>query len=269
MLRVRIWTALLGALITVPVIWYGGVVLTLTAWALAMLALKEYRDMLQSGGSETSLPLMALWMTLLLGAAHWHSHLLLIILPAVLPILFGLLLLTHRDDFRSILFTMVGTWYVAIGFGSMVLLRQLDAVPWYLPNTGLFWLVFAILGTWLSDIGAFFLGRRYGRRPLAPAISPNKTWEGFVGGGVVAVLGLLLYAAVFDHYSSQVAALAVLVAMAAPLGDLFESSLKRYCSVKDSGTLLPGHGGILDRFDSLMFVAPVLYAGIMLFLGGI
>lgn len=269
MLRVRIWTALLGVSVSIPVVYYGGVVLTLTVWALAMLALNEYRDMLAARGRETSLPLMALGGTILLGVAHWRPVFLPVMLPLVLPLLFGLLLLSHRDDFRSILFTMFGTWYVAIGFGSMVLLRQLDGIPWYLPNTGLFWLMFAVLGTWLSDVGAFFLGRRYGRRPLAPTISPNKTWEGFVGGGVVAVLGLLLYAAAFGHYSSQAAVLAVLVAMAAPLGDLFESSLKRYCRVKDSGTLLPGHGGILDRFDSLMFVSPVLYAGIMLFTGGI
>ncbi|MFN4088443.1 MAG: phosphatidate cytidylyltransferase [Alphaproteobacteria bacterium] len=119
-------------------------------------------------------------------------------------------------------------------------------------------LVFWLLGvTWAADIGAFFVGRAVGGPRLAPAISPNKTWSGFAGGlAAAAAVGGLFGAAVGTRGAVVAASAAVLVALAAVVGDLGESALKRRFGAKDAGKLIPGHGGVLDRVDSLLVAAP-------------
>jgi len=111
---------------------------------------------------------------------------------------------------------------------------------------------------WIADTAAYFVGRAWGRRKLAPAISPGKTWEGAAGG----LLGALAYAIICRFFIEGIAwapylAAAALLAMVSIVGDLFESAAKRQAGVKDSGTILPGHGGILDRIDSATAVLPV------------
>jgi phosphatidate cytidylyltransferase len=112
------------------------------------------------------------------------------------------------------------------------------------------------------DMGSYFIGKRWGKHKIAPSISPGKTWEGFLGGCACTLLVTVLF---FSHQKtytlfSFVLPFALLVSTLALLGDLFESYLKRRVSLKDSGNLLPGHGGILDRIDSLLFVIPLIYA---------
>lgn len=116
---------------------------------------------------------------------------------------------------------------------------------------------------WLADSGAYFAGRRFGRRKLAERISPGKTWEGVAGGLLVALVAALAYALL--GYAGSVAPfmlLAAVTVLASVLGDLFESLVKRISGVKDSGSLLPGHGGVLDRVDSLTAAAPVYLVGL-------
>jgi phosphatidate cytidylyltransferase len=119
---------------------------------------------------------------------------------------------------------------------------------------GLYLLLWAFIVTWSTDIGAYFVGRRFGRRKLAPSISPGKTVEGLYGGVVAATLlgGAWAFATGLGH---ALLALAPVLAVAAQAGDLFESAMKRRSGVKDSGAWLPGHGGVLDRLDGLVPVA--------------
>jgi phosphatidate cytidylyltransferase len=132
------------------------------------------------------------------------------------------------------------------------------------------WVYLAMLTTFANDTGAYFIGRARGKHKLAPAISPAKTWEGAIGGLVSAILAAIVIATVLELISVkvgtpfvfrywQIILLGFLVSLFAQLGDLVESLLKRNMGVKESGNLLPGHGGILDRFDSLMFVGAVIY----------
>jgi phosphatidate cytidylyltransferase len=136
---------------------------------------------------------------------------------------------------------------------------------WRIPLGG-FLLLLPILLTWASDIGAYFVGRAFGRRKLIPSVSPGKTVAGAVGGLLASVLVAWAYVVLVLQPFAQlgltpagIVAVGVIVSVAAQVGDLFESLLKREANVKDSSRLLPGHGGILDRFDSLIFVLPVAY----------
>ncbi len=133
--------------------------------------------------------------------------------------------------------------------------------PSTFPNRhGIAFLLGAIIATVANDVGALVVGRWIGRRPLAPSISPNKTWEGLVGGAVVTIIVSTVAVGAIHPWSARNAALlGVVVAVVAPLGDLCESMLKRDLRLKDMGTLLPGHGGILDRVDALIFVLPATY----------
>ncbi len=128
------------------------------------------------------------------------------------------------------------------------------------------WLMYGLLLSWVGDIGAYYVGRNFGRHKLAPRVSPNKTWEGAVASVVTSVLIGGAYLWRFLPEVPVVAAIVVSAAanMAGQIGDLAESAMKRGAGVKDSGTILPGHGGFLDRVDSTLFTLPILYAYVKL-----
>ena len=157
--------------------------------------------------------------------------------------------------------TVLGVAWVGAGIGCLLLLRDI-------PEHG-FVAVMAVLFTvFAADTGAFFVGRTLGRHKLAPAISPAKSWEGFVGGVAAAVLiaFLVLYGDHDDFLSiPQSLVLGAAIAIASVLGDLFESAVKRDLQVKDSGKLLAGHGGMLDRLDSLLWAGPAAYFVVLAF----
>jgi phosphatidate cytidylyltransferase len=114
---------------------------------------------------------------------------------------------------------------------------------------------------WATDSGAYFIGKAIGKRKLWPEISPNKTVEGSIGGVVCALVVAILFVLFSNIHATIVSLMAITVVLSVfgQIGDLVESALKRHFNVKDSGTILPGHGGILDRFDSLLFVWPLLH----------
>jgi phosphatidate cytidylyltransferase len=152
------------------------------------------------------------------------------------------------------------TWYIA---GLFYALIPAIALLWIRERAGIDLLLWAFIVTWSTDIGAYFVGRRLGRRKLAPAISPGKTVEGLYGG--IAAATLLGGAwALATKLGIALLALAPALAIAGQAGDLFESSMKRRAGVKDSGAWLPGHGGVLDRLDGLVPVAVLTAAAQLL-----
>lgn len=128
------------------------------------------------------------------------------------------------------------------------------------PN-GIAWLFFLLLAVFASDIGAFYVGSLLGKHKLCPQTSPNKSVEGAIGGFALSLICTLVYQEIWmpEVSLTQALPLAILCAIAAQIGDLFESMIKRSMGVKDSGAILPGHGGILDRIDSLLLAVPVFY----------
>ena len=157
----------------------------------------------------------------------------------------------------------LGVVYAGLALVSLVWLRRA-------PATGLGVTALLLAAVWATDIGAYLAGRWVGGKRLAPAISPGKTWAGAVGGVLASVAVGLLLARPAGFVASQAAPLALLLSVAAQAGDLLESAVKRRCGVKDSGRLIPGHGGLLDRVDGILAAAPILAAfvfGLQLGLG--
>ena len=158
-----------------------------------------------------------------------------------------------KDAFLNTALKTLGVVYIALPLSYILLLRRMESGQW--------WILFFLTVIWFNDSFAYLVGRVLGRRKLSPVISPNKTVEGAVAGvlaGMAASVAFNLIAGLgADIYS--VLFISVVIGVTALLGDLFESLIKRGAGVKDSGTIVPGHGGVLDRIDSILFPAPLLY----------
>lgn len=172
--------------------------------------------------------------------------------------------LTRRDTSMAVYHvatTILGIIYVGFLSSHMILLRELPAQIGQPYAIGSSFVFLAFVVTWSSDTGAYFVGTLIGRRPLLPRISEKKTCEGAAGGVVFAILGALVARYTFAPYVEvwQAVVLGVLGSTVGMTGDLVESMLKRDVEVKDASGTIPGHGGVLDRFDSLLFTAPLIY----------
>ena len=179
--------------------------------------------------------------------------------PAVAVVVMGAMLLRSRDIALAVpaaAGTLLGAAYLGALGGSIAALRVLPPVE--MGSWRLLLLLAIVMG---ADTAAFFVGSALGRRKLAPAISPGKTWEGLIGGLAGGVAGALVvrWAGLHSLPAAHAVGLGLGVAALGTAGDLAESLIKRWAGVKDSGTLFPGHGGMLDRLDSLLFAGPVLY----------
>jgi phosphatidate cytidylyltransferase len=184
-------------------------------------------------------------------------------LAFVLIALMGLEL-TRRDGRLAVYHvstTVFGVIYVAFLASHMVLLRELPRLLELPYAQGASFVFLAFTVTWAADTGAFAVGRLLGRTPLLTRVSRNKTWEGALGGVAFGALAGWIASLTFAPYLDALSAVAVgaMASLVGLLGDLFESMLKRDAEVKDSGRIIPGHGGVLDRFDSLLFTVPLIY----------
>jgi phosphatidate cytidylyltransferase len=226
--------------------------------AVVVLAASELFAALRTGGYQpAALPGLAATAGLVLGAYARGEAALPIVLGLATVFTFLWFLLGPRAPHPTMQVgvTLLGVLYVG-------LLGSFAALILTLPN-GIGVLIGVVVATASNDIGALLVGQKAGRAPVAPDISPNKTVEGVIGGGIVSlVVTPLLLAVLLDLTpwdTGSALALALCVAVAAPLGDLCESMVKRDLGVKDMGSVLPGHGGILDRFDTLLFTLPVAF----------
>jgi phosphatidate cytidylyltransferase len=189
----------------------------------------------------------------LLAAALYGSQArVLLAASAVLPVLFGLTLLQRRPSAGGLALTLLGIYWIGFALAHAVLLRELP------HGEGI--VIDVLVGTFLGDTGAYLGGRLFGKRPLAPSISPNKTVEGLAIGMACTVLSVWFAGRYQDWLpGAHALVLGLGVAVFAPIGDLFESFVKRQAGTKDTGSLLGAHGGLLDRLDAVLFSAVVGY----------
>lgn len=259
-MRRRVLTALVGIPILVGAVWWGGIWLTLLVLAAALLGLREIYRLTPPGVGPLPLALGALWVAALVlagQAAADPSELLLASVGVFLGLLWVIAFYRGSRVPATLAYLAGGALYIGFPLAHALALRHLgdgDAL-------GRSWLLFALLVTFAVDTGAFFIGRSVGRHRMAPGISPGKTWEGAVGGFLCAVVVALALAQLLELRVAlwQAGAIGVVVGVVAQVGDLFESKLKRLSQVKDSGSIIPGHGGILDRLDSLLAAIPCVY----------
>ncbi len=261
-MRVRIVTAVLGILAVLGLVALGGWFLTPAVFIVAVLSLLEYQKMMANIQIPVYTLPSAIALAVIIGSSGFYS--LRIFLAAVILSFFLLLFLVlyaKKERMNSVIYTAFSVVYFGLGFGSLSLLRGCDELLMHVNlsiEPGVFLILFALIGTWASDSFAYLVGSRFGRYKMAPHISPNKTVEGLIGGIVGAVLLCIVLSMVVGFSTTEGFFMGLLVAIMAPVGDLFESYLKRACDVKDSGNILPGHGGMMDRFDSLLFAAPAV-----------
>jgi len=259
----RVAVAAVGLPLVIAALWAGGWWLFALVLPAALLALHEFfamtkplRPIALAGYAGLAGVLVAIQEADLV----WAIGALLATL--VVAFLLKGLAATLGSSTVSVGVTLLGTAWIGFGLGCVLLLRDT-------PEFGFVVSLAVLLAIFADDTAAYFGGRALGRHKLAPAISPGKTWEGFVFGTLAAVL-VVFVALYVDREAfltiGQSLLLGGVVALAAPLGDLFESMLKRDMGVKDSGRMLAGHGGMLDRIDVILFAFPAAYFAVYAFL---
>ena len=257
-MRQRVLTAILALMLFLPIVIIGGLTFTFIIYVLASVALFELLRMkrLSLLTPPGLLSLLLLWVLLLPNTYIQIINVLDItkvelVLVSVLLFLTYTVVTKNKFTFDDAGFVILATIYIGMGFYYFLEIR----------DTGLVYIFFAMFVIFATDSGAYFVGRAFGKTKLWPDISPNKTIEGFIGGVFSALLVAILYQLFvqLEETMSTILIITILLSIFGQIGDLVESALKRHYSVKDSGEILPGHGGILDRFDSLLFVLPILY----------
>lgn len=235
----------------------GPAVATFLVAVVITLAAAELFSGLQRAGYQPATLLGLVASAAMVGGAYWRgeaAHPLMVGLAVVFSFLWYLSGVSRARPVVNAGVTVLGVLYVGLlgSFGALLL-------RW--PNDdGIGLLLGAIIATVGYDVGGFFIGRRIGQSPLAPEISPHKTYEGLVGGMAVSVLiSVLVVAQVHPWDFGSALVLGIVASIVAPMGDLTESLLKRDLGIKDMSGILPGHGGLLDRFDGLLFVLPATY----------
>lgn len=265
MLRWRVISAIFGIPLIIGAAWYGGLVLM---FLVMLIVIKGVFEMLRLQRGLSIYPNIFLTLSgslTLLGVAYLKEWSFAGIVFTILVIAHLLLMVVKypKYKFQDAAAGMFTTIYMSL-FAYIYLLSTL-------PD-GNYWLLLMIASTWTSDTFAYFAGSNLGKRKLAPDISPNKTIEGAVGGLIGAVIGTLIMAYIFfdtvttSFFFVIMLLLGILIAVLSQLGDLVASSLKRQAKIKDAGTVIPGHGGVLDRFDSMLLSAPLVYYFAVIFI---
>lgn len=262
-MKQRVITAVIALIIFLPLLYLGGIPFDILVTLMGIVAMSEFlimkKKLLVSFEAIVSFLLMLSILLPVFWAGFWTQDTLggSFYLLALVMLVYTVIS-KNRFSFDDAGVLLLGGLYAGLGFRFMMLARA----------ESLWMMLYALLIVWVTDSGAYLIGRKIGKNKLAPHISPNKTWEGSIGGSLsaVVIVGAYLYfvQAAFPYSFSTMLLWTLVFSVGGQLGDLIESAFKRHYGVKDSGKLLPGHGGILDRFDSLLFVLPLMhFAGLI------
>lgn len=262
-MKQRVITAVIALIIFLPLLYLGGLPFDILVTLMGIVAMSEFlimkKKLLVSFEAIISFLLMLSILLPVFWAGFWTQDTLggSFYLLALVMLVYTVIS-KNRFSFDDAGVLLLGGLYAGLGFRFMMLARA----------ESLWMMLYALLIVWITDSGAYLIGRKIGKNKLAPHISPNKTWEGSIGGSLsaVVIVGAYLYfvQAAFPYSFSTMLLWTLVFSVGGQLGDLIESAFKRHYGVKDSGKILPGHGGILDRFDSLLFVLPLMhFAGLI------
>ncbi|PLT34181.1 phosphatidate cytidylyltransferase [Bacillus sp. V5-8f] len=257
-MKQRIITAVIAAAIFLPLVILGKQPFLILVYVMGTIGLSELIRMkkIRIFSFPSIISFLLLWLVLLpeqytILFMDFDYRNIELVLMAVILLLITTVISKNKFTFDDAGFLLLSVIYVGMGFFYLYETRE----------ASLAYVFFALFTIWATDSGAYFVGRAIGKRKLWPEISPNKTVEGFFGGIASSmIVGLLFF--IFNGLDSSLVTLlimSVLISIFGQLGDLVQSAFKRHYGVKDAGKLLPGHGGILDRLDSLIFILPILH----------
>ncbi|HZK42798.1 MAG TPA: phosphatidate cytidylyltransferase [Syntrophomonadaceae bacterium] len=252
MLKKRIITILIGIPFILAILYIGGICWTLFFTVLGLGSLYEFNRMTKKSYQP---PLFIGVILFLITMFYMYNYyLLLTIVLFIVGLVIYLIARFPRETIIDISLILFPALYIGISLSFAILINN--------QPDGFVLMLAVFLLTWSSDVGGYIFGKKWGKRKLAPALSPNKTWEGSLGGVILTIITAFVFLSICDlgNYSLySIILLGFAASIAAQLGDLLMSGVKRVFDVEDSGNIIPGHGGILDRFDSFLLVLPVVY----------
>jgi len=254
MLRQRILSAVIGIPIIIGFLFAGKIPFFALIVVLVLAALDEFYSMVRKEGKH---PIVLLGMIggilfCVVAMLKGESGLLLVVTPLLLLFLIAHFLGIGINSLSDMAETFFGSLYIGMLLSYLILIRGMN-------KHGTILVLILFIATWVYDIMAYAGGKAFGRIKLAPRLSPGKTWEGAIVGALSVILILAGIFFIQWFTLSQRILLGLVIGIVSPLGDLAESKLKREAGVKDTSSRIPGHGGVLDRFDSLLFTAPISY----------
>jgi phosphatidate cytidylyltransferase len=259
-------TRIIVSLIAIPLIiaacLFGGIPFLIFVIGIAIISFWEFSKLAKNKKAHVNLVLGGLTVILIVANVYFKfvDFFILIIISSTLLLLVEL----FRNKESAIInvgSTFLGIFYLGLFSSTILLIREYFAHSEMLYSEGGYLIISIMVSIWVCDSAAFFLGSAFGKHKLFPRVSPNKSWEGAIAGFVFAIIAMIVAkATVIDLLTlTDAIVIGVIVGVIGQMGDLVESLVKRDAGVKDSSAIIPGHGGIFDRFDSLLLAAPVVY----------
>ena len=261
-------TRTLTTLIAVPIIlaciYFGGIPFLVLILGLALIAVNEFYNLMMKKGFFPAYYVGNIITVFFVVFAYyalkrnWEpAHSAILTLAAAAAMISGIFLKREKDTLVDVAVTVLGMIYVGWFLSYLFFIRSLTEHGGYL-----FFLVFTV---WAMDIAAYFIGGYFGRKRLFPSISPKKTWEGAIAGFIVCLIAAAIFSKTAELEIRHALILGILIGVVGQISDLIESLIKRDAGVKDSSHIIPGHGGVLDRIDSLILTAPLMYYYVVYF----
>ncbi|MDI6618266.1 MAG: phosphatidate cytidylyltransferase [Clostridiales bacterium] len=260
MLKKRVITAIIALPLLFAAVIINKYIFFCALCLISIIGLYEYYSAAGKTGVKPMIGLgvvsglVLLLLTLFGGNINYMTLFIAIIMLIVLSVP----IFNNRYNFLSSAVTIIGVLYLPFLFRYLYLIRAIQ-------NTGVYLIWFVFIVAWMSDTFAYFTGRAFGRNKLCPAISPKKTVEGSIGGIIGSTVGCIIYGLLLAKYNIidihviDLLIIGISGSIISQIGDLAASAIKRNAGIKDYGNIMPGHGGILDRFDSILFAAPLVY----------
>lgn len=257
-MKLRALTIAIGMPVILGAVYYGSWPFLVLVLLLALISINEFYNLMMKKGffpayyvGNIITGFFIVFSSYSLKRSWEPAHSAILTLAAAVALVSGIFLKREKDTIVDVAVTILGMIYIGWFFSYLIFIRGLTEHGGYL-----FFLLFTI---WAMDIAAYLAGRAFGHTPLAPSISPKKTWEGAIAGFVVCLLAAWIFSWTAQLELWHALILGMLIGVAGQFSDLIESLMKRDAGVKDSSNLVPGHGGVLDRIDSFVLTAPLMY----------
>lgn len=257
-IKTRVWTGVVGIPLLVIILYSGGMVLAIGVSLLAFAGILEYCGAINRlVRPKISIINMVVLSVILMVTIKLDYYFLMPVLLVEFIAIFCYEILSGNVGIQRGSATLLGLIYIPIMFGHLFLFETVNKGIYYM------WMIFVI--AFSTDTAAYFVGKSMGHRKIAPRISPKKTIAGSVGGVIAAALSTILYGSILGSYFNFILPwylyliVGIFGSIAGQCGDLTASMIKRKAKIKDYGSILPGHGGVLDRFDSILFIIPLIY----------